>query len=146
MQILFISIKVVLSPFNGYIFRQRKELAKIEAERSEQSKNKVDQEKRSNRTSLLYTMEEVIYEEIDKEDEEENTKNEVVTDDEIEEQIDQLKSKSFEDNEREVSEASDISEEMFEEQEGEIPEAIEYEEESSKIHIQSNMKSTKIRK
>ena len=112
--------------------RQRKELAKMEADREEQIKQKTIQLKRTNEKSLLYTMEEVIYEEV--EEEEEDNKKEVITDDEIEEEIDQYKNKSFD----ELSEASDILEEMNEEHDDEIPEAIEYEDDSDKRHVETN--------
>ena len=116
-------------------FRQRKELAKIEAERIEKLKLKTIELKRTNEKSLLYTMEEVIYEEVE---EEERKKEDVVTDDEIEEDIDQFKNKTRQDNKQEVSEASDIPEEMSEEQDDEILEAIEYEDDTGQIHIASN--------
>ena len=116
-------------------FRQRKELAKIEAERIEKLKLKTIELKRTNEKSLLYTMEEVIYEEVEDEEEEKRKKEDVVTDDEIEEEIDQFKNNG---NKEEVSEASDIPEEMSEEQDDEIPEAIEFEDDSGKIHNASN--------
>ena len=118
-----------------FFFRQRKELAKIEAERIKQLKLKTIELKRTNEKSLLYTMEEVIYDEVEDEEEAERKKEDVVTDDEIEEEIDQFKNNS---NKQEVSEASDIPEEMSEEQDDEIPEAIEFEDDSGKIHIGSN--------
>ena len=112
-----------------YIFRQRKELAKIEAERDEQLQLKTSELKRTNKKSLLYTMEEIIYEE--EESASRNTK-EIETDDEIEEEIDDFPKESCEDQSKELSESSDIPEEVSEELEEEIPEAIECEEDSDK--------------
>jgi hypothetical protein len=103
-------------------------LAKIEAERLEQIKLKTIELIRNNEKSLLYTMEEVIYEEEKEEDESRNNKD-IETDDEIEEDMDQFRKQSFADNKKELSESSDIPEEVNEEQDDEIPEALEYEEE-----------------
>ena len=97
------------------MFRQRKELAKIEVERREQLKQKSEVIKKKKEASLLYTMEEVIFEEI----EEEEKEGEIKTDDEIEEDIVQY------DEQKETSIECEPHRKMIDDEE--IPEAIEVE-------------------
>ena len=97
-------------------------MAKIEAERGKQTKKK-----QINKKSLVYTMEEIIYEEEDIEAFPKENKD-IVTDDEIEEEIEASRKHSLSDNIKDISESSDIPEEVNDEQDDEIPEAIEGEE------------------
>ena len=100
------------------MFRQRKELAKIEVERREQLKQKSEVIKKKKEASLLYTMEEVIFEEIEEEEKFEK-EGEIKTDDEIEEDIVQY------DEQKETSIECEPHRKMIDDEE--IPEAIEVE-------------------
>ena len=117
-----------------HVFRQRKELAKLQAEEEEErlaleKLEKVDAEEAKKKATYLYTMEEIA-----EEDEDEIQKQgltEVHTDEDIEEDLGEYEAES---KRLDISDASDIPEEVSEvldESNMEIAEEIDNDEDSS---------------
>ena len=112
--------------------RQRKELAKLQAEEEEErlaleKLELVDAKELKKKPDHLYTMEEIMEED----EEEEKEQAEVETDEDIEEELEEFEAEM---RKNDISEASDIPEEVSEVQEDsnvEIAEEIDVDDDSS---------------